>query len=250
MTPHVLSLFIKKVRGTPVVPVKEIQVIERYGINDDANMNPASPRHVLLTSKETLDHFSICPGDLKENIVTKGLDLDNLESGTVLQIGEAQIRITINCEPCRYVETIRKGLAKDIRGYRGKLGVIIKSGGIKINDQVSVLSMRFTVIPDNIEERFNWLLSQIPAGKVITSTQIIQALGLFRVYYRVIPSYLKKSLTKGLPVHRVVDSERYLLEQLKFQRDLLLQEHVEINEFLQVALKNIWDTSNIYYMQK
>lgn len=43
------------------------------------------------------------PGDLRENIMVDCDDLYDLPSGTVVKIGQALLRLTFHCEPCRKI---------------------------------------------------------------------------------------------------------------------------------------------------
>lgn len=248
--PTIKQLFRKVKKGNPVIPTQNdgLNLIEKFGIEGDINANINNPRQVLITSLETLDKFDLKPGELKENIVVKDLDVDRLESGTVIQIGESvQIRITFNCEPCSFVEGIRKGLAKNIRGNRGILGVVIRSGHINLGNEIKVLGKRYDEIPFEVYDRFKWLIKQIPEGKVLTYKQIIKSLGLFSVYFRVLPNYIRRAEKEGLLVYRIVDSDGQMLSFLDGQMKLLLNENVAFQDSKVDIHKASWNTENLYY---
>jgi alkylated DNA nucleotide flippase Atl1 len=246
---RVTHLFKKLIKGEPITSFDSKGLIckSRYGIEGDINADKFTPRQVLITCEENLRIFSIKPGDLKENIVIKGYDVDSLHSGSVIKIGEVEIRITFNCEPCSYVETVRKGLAKDIHGKRGVLGVVLTDGEIKVGDEFIVLEKKFDAVPFNVADRFKWFIDQIPEGKITTYTQIIKLLGLFSVYYRVIPTYIKKCSVLGSPVHRVIDSSGELILTVEDQLQKLNMEGVKVVNNKVDLEKYSWDPSDIYY---
>jgi len=249
MTSIVRNVFIKEEKGSPVVAQTSLNLIERFGIVGDANASKYNPRQVLISSQDTLQKHSLHPGGIKENIVVEGMDVDALSSGSVIQIGsDVQIRITFNCEPCGYLETVRKGLARELRGQRGILGTVVRGGKIQPGDTVVILPVQYEKIPFTVLERFIWLLKQIPRGHVLSYKQIIVSLGLFAVYYRVLPTYLKK-LGDAVPIHRIVDSKGKLLEFIPDQEEMLLQEGILIENGIVNLEKYAWDTQDIYYKQ-
>ena len=56
-------------------------------------------RQVHLLGLETLERlrregFEVAPGDLGENLTTRGVDLHALPRGTLLRVGEAELELT------------------------------------------------------------------------------------------------------------------------------------------------------------
>src|SRR5947209_5380901 len=97
----ILHLLNKPGRYKPLVEVDEL-VVSTTGILGSVSSLPI--RQVLIVPQNTLDHFRLSPGDLRENLVIddSGMEpLHSLPSGTVLKIGEALVRLTVHCEPCR-----------------------------------------------------------------------------------------------------------------------------------------------------
>ncbi len=81
-------------------------------------LDPSQPnlRQVHLIAAELLDElveagFALDPGDLGENVLTRGLDLMALPRGTRLRIGsEAELELTGLRNPCGQIEAFRPGL--------------------------------------------------------------------------------------------------------------------------------------------
>jgi MOSC domain-containing protein YiiM len=70
------------------------------------------------------------PGDLGENITTRGLDLLSLPTGTVLRLGpEAAIELTGLRNPCVQINEFQDGLMTLLR-YRDSDGNIVRIGGV------------------------------------------------------------------------------------------------------------------------
>lgn len=128
--------------------VTAITLIAGLGVKGDAHLgetvqhrvrvkeDPTKPnlRQVHLIHAELFDElaeagFRLAPGDIGENITTRGLDLLSLPKGTRLCLGtSAVIQVTGLRNPCRQIEAFRPGLlARLTQG--GKDGhAIIKSG--------------------------------------------------------------------------------------------------------------------------
>ena len=109
--------------------VAEAQAVADWGLQDCSHAHRGGKRQVLLMDAETLTEMDLLPGQVKENIVTKGLNLRALEKGQRLRIGEALLEVTIPCEPCNFIEGIRPGLQERMRGKRGMLSRVLQEIG-------------------------------------------------------------------------------------------------------------------------
>jgi MOSC domain-containing protein YiiM len=122
----------------PMVPAPAIRLVEGLGVAGDHHAKPASSRQVLLMAEENCDAFGLAPGEVRENIVTRGIDLQSLPSGTRLEIGAAELEITKDCEPCSFIDSLRPGLRAKMVGRRGMLARVIRSGEIRVGDSIVV----------------------------------------------------------------------------------------------------------------
>ncbi|MFM9370571.1 MOSC domain-containing protein [Streptomyces sp. Da 82-17] len=74
--------------------------------------------------------FDVTPGDLGENITTRGLDLLALPTGTLLHIGAAAVvEVTGLRNPCVQIDAFREGLLKQVVG-RDASGNLVRKAGI------------------------------------------------------------------------------------------------------------------------
>ena len=252
---RVISLFMKIEKGVPLSRPRDGKFLlrARFGIEGDANAGGVGPRQVLLVAMETLNKFKLQLGDLRENIVVAGLPLDDLPSGSVLQIGDsATVRLTYHCEVCKYIGTLGVKPIQSLENQRGFLAVVLTDGVVCEGDPVRVLSRFYDPVPDRTSDRFLWVVKQIPVGKVMTYRQIVDALGVSRSHYRVLPTYMKRVTGQAYPMHRILDSKGCLTPHVDNQRALLECEGVEINAgrdstgWVDVSVFG-WDISGIYY---
>ena len=135
----VTNLHIARVKGTPSDPVDEATALTAQGLEGDRSCNERNVRQVLVMDKETLNHFSLVPGQIKENITTEGLDLSVAEPGQVFFIGDdVTMEIVGECEPCGKMDAIRMGLREELNHRRGILATVISGGPIKVGDSIRV----------------------------------------------------------------------------------------------------------------
>ena len=119
-------------------------------------VDPSAPnlRQVHLVHAELHDElaalgFRITPGQMGENITTRGIDLMALPTGTRLHIGDAAVvEVTGLRNPCGQLDTIQSGLmaATRQRALDGKLirkagimGIVITGGGVRPGNAIRVI---------------------------------------------------------------------------------------------------------------
>lgn len=127
----------------------EIELVAGIGVAGDAHAgvtvqhlsrvaaDPTQPnlRQVHLIHAELHDEvrelgFEVAPGELGENITTRGLDLLSLPRGTVLRIGgQAAVEVTGLRNPCAQIDGLRPGLLKQVV-HRDEAGNLIRRAGI------------------------------------------------------------------------------------------------------------------------
>ena len=123
----------------PMVPAPSLRLVEGLGTEGDHHAKPRSSRQVLLMAEENCDAFGLSPGEVRENIVTRGLDLQALPAGTRLEIGTAALEITKDCEPCSFIDGLRPGLRARMVGRRGMLSRVLRSGEIRVGDAILLI---------------------------------------------------------------------------------------------------------------
>ena len=251
MTKHnlVKHLFVKQERQKQMSAIAKLEELQGYGIKGNVSSHYSSPRQVLVINKADIDQYSIAPGELRENIVLELADTANLKPGDKLTVANgAAIRLTFYCEPCNRIKHLVNP-PKNLVQKRGILGVIVQSGVIAVNDQVKIEPNYFPILSEVPYKRFLTLLQKIPRGKVITYKQIINSIGVDRSYYRVLPTYLKKT-PDNYPKHRVVDSKDQIISHIPQQVRQLTEEGIQVlsvnNKDLVVLPEHKWQNPQIF----
>jgi MOSC domain-containing protein YiiM len=138
--PQVSNLFRACRRRLPMQELAEVNVVRDAGFEGCVHARPGGKRQVLLVDGETLDPMGLRPGILRENITTSGLNVNGLEIGQLLRIGETRLEVSAVCTPCNLMEEIRPGLRREIWGRRGMLCRVIEGGIIRTGDPIERLS--------------------------------------------------------------------------------------------------------------
>ncbi len=117
--------------------------------------DPTQPnlRQVHLIHAELYDElrdrgFDVAPGEMGENITTRGLDLLALPRGTRLYLGvHAIVEVTGLRNPCYQLDDFQPGLMKAVldRDEQGRpirkagiMGVVVAGGPVRPHDRVGV----------------------------------------------------------------------------------------------------------------
>ena len=128
--------------------VETIEIVAGYGIEGDRHATRGKARahrQVLLMAQETLAAFGLDPGQVRENITTRGLALQELQPGDRVALGsDAVLEITEDCEPCERMDELRQGLRTELDGKRGMLATVIESGAVHAGDPVRVFNVAAT----------------------------------------------------------------------------------------------------------
>ncbi len=199
--------------------------------------------------QEDLDRHGLGIWQVRANIAVKGLSIEALASGKVLEIGaQAQVRVTHECEVCKVLrQYVPAETFRELPGQRGSLGVFLTGGEISLGDAVSVQPTAYPNVPERIYERLAWLLARIPHGEVVTYATLIQLIGAARPYFRVLPKYLRRATEAGLPAHRVLTSSFTVTGHMVAQAPLLVAEGVSMDD--SGALRDparLWDARDVY----
>lgn len=144
-----------------------IRLLAGHGVEGDAHAgrtvqhrsrvarDPTAPnlRQVHLIPAEVHDElrargFDVRPGDLGENVTTRGMDLLGLPTGARLRLGdEAVVEITGLRNPCVQLDNFQDGLmaavldrAADGTVVRkaGVMAVVLVGGDVRVDDVISV----------------------------------------------------------------------------------------------------------------
>ena len=138
--PRIIALFRSGGKGDAMEPLTEAELIADLGFAGDRKTRPGSKRQVLLLDMETVEEFGFHPGDLDENITTRGLAINALRRGQQIRVGDVILKVTIECPACYKLEARRPGLEEAMRHRRGMMTRVLQGGSIRVGDAVELLA--------------------------------------------------------------------------------------------------------------
>ena len=129
-------------KGTKKEEVKEIELVEDFGLKGDAHGGKWH-RQVSLLAKEEIDTFNkkggkVVYGDFGENLVTEGIDLASLSVGDKVIIGESLIEITQLGKKCHDKCEIFYSVGECIMPTKGIFGKVLKGGYISLGEKIEL----------------------------------------------------------------------------------------------------------------
>lgn len=164
---RVVSVSLSAKHGFSKTSVETIRLLAGLGVEGDAHcgtlvkhrykvkQDPTQPNlcQVHLLQAELLDElaskgFEVLPGEMGENVTTRGIDLLALPTGATLRLGaDAVVKVTGLRSPCVLIDRFKAGLlpavvGKDAAGRvirkAGIMGIAIVGGVIAPGDAIEV----------------------------------------------------------------------------------------------------------------
>jgi len=146
----------------------QIRLLKGLGVEGDAHAgatvkhrsrvkrDPTQPnlRQIHIVHRELFDElldlgYELFPSAIGENILTEGLPLIELPTGTHLRIGESAIvEITGSRNPCWQLDEFQSGLMKAVLDWdadgrlirkSGVMGIILEGGEVRQGDDIEVV---------------------------------------------------------------------------------------------------------------
>lgn len=209
------GLYVKTKHGEPTIELLSDDAMiceDGFGIRGDVHANRLSPRQVLITITSELEHLSISPGALRENIVISSSHPESFRPGSAIVTGSGvEIRLTMYCEPCKRIAHVEENLAKLIN-RRGVLGSFEKGGEIRQGDTLKLIPDRYDPLPESAYQKFLDFILTVPTGRVVRYFDVTVGIGVAHSFIRAIPGYIKRSAGKPMPFHRIVNAQGNLLD--------------------------------------
>lgn len=131
---EIVGLWRAPARRVPMEALDEARVLAD-GLDGCAHRRPGK-RSVLFVSAEDLEAVDVVPGAVRENFTVSGADVMRWPIGQRVQVGETEFEISMVCDPCHLMEEIRPGLQAEIDGRRGMLASVVRTGAVRLGDEV------------------------------------------------------------------------------------------------------------------
>ena len=145
---EVLKLGITAINNQSIQEVDSIEVIANQGIVGDRHFKKfnAPYNQISLIESEGIDNYNIKFGlnisyiDFRRNIITKGIQLNNLV-GKKFQIGKVELEGIDLCRPCRHLSEVlnQDNIIKEFLRRGGLRCQILSSSSIEVGSIIKVL---------------------------------------------------------------------------------------------------------------
>ena len=128
--------------------VDTVETVAGKGLVNDRHFkeNNNKKSQITLIEIENISHYnkvsgtSILPKDFRRNIITQGIQLNELVGKEIL-VGDVKMKVHRLCDPCRYLQEllVQKHLVKKLLNRGGLRCELLTDGSININDVITVL---------------------------------------------------------------------------------------------------------------
>ena len=146
--PKVYKLGISTNNNQTISEVNSIKVLANQGIVGDRHFNEFNDPYnqLSLIESENIDYYNIKYGlnisyiDFRRNIVTKGIQLNDLVGKKIL-VGDVELEGIDLCRPCKHLsETLgQENIIKEFLRRGGLRCKILTSSCIRVGDKISIL---------------------------------------------------------------------------------------------------------------
>ena len=143
----VFKLGIAKDNNKEIIEVNSIEVIANKGVVGDRHFDDYNDPYNQLTliEAENIDYYNtrynlnIPYKDFRRNIVTKGIELNNL-IGKKIKIGSVEVEGVDLCRPCRHLTEVldQNNILKEFLRRGGLRCQILNSSKINLGDPITI----------------------------------------------------------------------------------------------------------------
>jgi MOSC domain-containing protein YiiM len=155
--PRVAGLFIADAAGEPMIAPNSADLVAGVGIAGDRYATRrghwSDPRwrdqQITLVGRELLHELGLSMDALRRNVVTEGIDLEDL-IGLEFGIGETVLRGKRICTPCGYIGRLnrRPELFAQLKGRGGIRASIVRGGTVRVGDEIWILGLGDPIAED------------------------------------------------------------------------------------------------------
>ena len=145
---EVYKLGISTNNNQPINEVSSIEVLANQGVVGDRHFKEFNDPYnqLSLIESENIDYYNIKFGlnipykDFRRNIITKGIQLNNLVGKKIL-VGNVKLEVIDLCRPCKHLSEVlgQDNIIKEFLRRGGLRCQILTSSTININDKISLV---------------------------------------------------------------------------------------------------------------
>ena len=145
---EVYKLGISLKNNQPISEVSSIDVLANQGVVGDRHFSEFNDPYnqISLIESENIDYYNIKYGlnipyiDFRRNIITKGIQLNDLVGKKIL-VGKVELEGIDLCRPCKHLSEVlgQENIIKEFLRRGGLRCKILTSSCIRVGDKISIL---------------------------------------------------------------------------------------------------------------
>ena len=145
MKGKIRAVCISEKKGTPKQDVKSANIIENFGLENDAHAG--SIREVSLLSWEKVEEFKksgidLKAGDFGENLLVEGFDFKTFPVGTKFKCNDLILEIIQIGKKCHSSCTVTRRTGKCIMPSEGVFAHVVHGGKVSTGDEIELIEGR------------------------------------------------------------------------------------------------------------
>ena len=139
------AVCISEKKGTPKKDVGSVNIIEDFGLENDAHAG--SQRQVSLLSWDKVEDFKksgadVKAGDFGENLLIEGFDFKTFPVGTKFKCSDVILEIIQIGKKCHSACTVTQRTGKCIMPSEGVFARVLHGGKVSVGDEIELLEGR------------------------------------------------------------------------------------------------------------
>ena len=145
MKGKIRAVCISEKKGTPKKDVGSVNIIEDFGLENDAHAG--SQRQVSLLSWDKVEDFKksgadVKAGDFGENLLIEGFDFKTFPVGTKFKCSDVILEIIQIGKKCHSACTVTQRTGKCIMPSEGVFARVLHGGKVSVGDEIELIEGR------------------------------------------------------------------------------------------------------------
>jgi MOSC domain-containing protein YiiM len=144
--PTLTGIAYRKAQKAPMTEIDSVEITLEAGVLPDTRGKPGKRQVTLLSRQSWQDVCSELGVELpwtfrRANLLVDGLRFSAADVGRIIRIGEAELQVMIETDPCPRMDAQHEGLTKALLpDWRaGVCCRVLKGGSVRVGDGISIV---------------------------------------------------------------------------------------------------------------
>jgi len=144
--PTLTGIAYRKAQKAPMTEIDSVEITLEAGVLQDTRGKPGKRQVTLLSRQSWQDVCSELGVELpwtfrRANLLVDGLRFSAADVGRIIRIGEAELQVMIETDPCPRMDAQHEGLTKALLpDWRaGVCCRVLKGGSVRVGDGISIV---------------------------------------------------------------------------------------------------------------